>query len=69
MRHEDKGRNREQDDNNRKRVSDRQDLDVDYLMERCNCSRDKVLNAIEKVGHSRAKLEEFLKKNNTGRPR
>ena len=70
MRHENSDRKNRNLGSDRKRVAGGQDHEVDYLMQKCHCSREDVLDAIERVGHNRAKLEQFLMdNNNTGRPR
>lgn len=53
----------------RSKVAGGQEYEVGYFMRKCNCSREEVLNAIEKVGNNRALLMQELSKGNSGSPR
>ena len=48
----------------RDRVAGNQEHEVRYLAEKLNVSTEEVKKAIEKVGNSREKLEEYLRKGN-----
>ena len=47
----------------RKRVAGGQDHEVRYLAETLNCSEDQVREAIEAVGNSRVKIQDYIKRN------
>jgi hypothetical protein len=47
----------------RSRVSGSEDYELRYLAEKLNVSTEEVKRAIEKVGNSREKVEEYLKRN------
>jgi hypothetical protein len=51
------------DGRDRSRVAGMEDYEVQHLAEKMNVSPEEVRNAIEKVGNSREKLEEYLKGN------
>ena len=54
--------NKENRDNrDRSRVAGRQDYEVAHIAEKMNVSADEVRKAIEKVGNSREKVEEYLR--------
>jgi Protein of unknown function (DUF3606) len=48
----------------RDRVAGNQEHEVRHLAEKLNVSTEEVKKAIEKVGNSREKLEEYLRKGN-----
>ena len=47
----------------RQRVAGGQDHEVQYLADKMNCSTEEVEKAIQAVGNSRDKIEEYLKNN------
>jgi hypothetical protein len=47
----------------RSRVSGSEDYELQYLAEKLNVSTEEIRKAIEKVGNSREKVEEYLKSN------
>jgi hypothetical protein len=47
----------------RSRVSGNEEYELRYLAEKLNVSAEEVRNAIEKVGNSREKVEEYLRGN------
>lgn len=49
------------DGRDRSRVSGSEEYELQYLAEQLNVSTDEIRNAIEKVGNSREKIEEYLK--------
>jgi len=51
------------DGRDRSRVSGSEEYEIQYLAEKLNVSADEIKNAIEKVGNSREKIEEYLKGN------
>jgi len=51
------------DGRDRSRVSGSEEYEIQYLAEKLNVSTDEIKNAIEKVGNSREKIEEYLKGN------
>jgi hypothetical protein len=51
------------DGRDRSRVSGSEDYELQHIAEKLNVSTDEVRRAIEQVGNSRDKIEEFLKKN------
>lgn len=51
------------DGRDRSRVSGSEEYELQYLAEKLNVSADEIRNAIEKVGNSREKIEEYLKGN------
>lgn len=51
------------DGRDRSRVSGSEDYELQHLAEKLNVSTDEIRNAIEKVGNSREKIEEYLKRN------
>lgn len=51
------------DGRDRSRVSGSEDYELQHLAEKLNVSTDEVRRAIEQVGNSREKLEEFLRRN------
>ena len=54
--------NKENRDNrDRSRVAGSQDYEVSHIAEKMNVSADAVRKAIEKVGNSREKVEEYLR--------
>ena len=50
------------DGRDRSRVSGSEDYEVQHLAEKLNVTTDEVRRAIEQVGNSREKLEEFLRR-------
>jgi len=52
-----------QDGRDRSRVSGSDEHEVRYVAEKMNVSKEEVLKAIEKVGNSREKIEEYLRGN------
>jgi predicted DNA-binding protein YlxM (UPF0122 family) len=51
------------DGRDRSRVSGSEDYELQHLADKLNVSTDEVRRAIEQVGNSREKLEEFLRRN------
>ena len=51
------------DGSDRSRVSGSEDYELQHLAEKLNVSTEEVRRAIEQVGNSREKLEEFLRRN------
>ena len=51
------------DGRDRSRVSGSEDYELQHLAEKLNVSTEEVRRAIEQVGNSREKLEEFLRRN------
>lgn len=51
------------DGRDRSRVSGSEDYELQHLAEKLNVSTDEVRRAIEQVGSSREKVEEFLRRN------
>ncbi|RYF84586.1 MAG: DUF3606 domain-containing protein [Chitinophagaceae bacterium] len=51
------------DGRDRERVAGNEEYEVSYLAEKLNVSAEEVRKAIEKVGNSREKLEEYLRGN------
>lgn len=49
------------DGRDRSRVSGTEEYELQYLAEKFNVSPEDVLNAIEKVGNNREKIEEYLR--------
>ena len=49
------------DGRDRSRVSGTEDYELQYLAEKLNVSTEEVRRAIEQVGNSREKIEEFLR--------
>ena len=52
-----------QDGRDRSRVSGSEEYELQHLAEKLNVSTDEVRRAIEQVGNSREKIEEFIKGN------
>ncbi len=52
-----------QDGRDRSRVSGSEKYELQYLAEKLNVSAEEVRRAIEQVGNSREKVEEFLRSN------
>jgi hypothetical protein len=52
-----------QDGRDRSRVSGSEEYELQYLAEKLNVSTEEVRNAVEKVGNSREKIEEYLRGN------
>jgi hypothetical protein len=52
-----------QDGRDRSRVSGSEEYELQYLAEKLNVSAEEVRNAIERVGNSREKVEEYLRGN------
>lgn len=52
-----------QDGRDRSRVSGSEEYELQYIADKLNVSIDEVRHAIEKVGSSREKIEEYLKGN------
>jgi hypothetical protein len=50
-----------QDGRDRSRVSGSEEYELQYLAEKLNVSTEEIRRAIEKVGNSREKIEEFLR--------
>lgn len=50
-----------QDGRDRSRVSGSEEYELQYLAEKLNVSTEEVRKAIEQVGNSREKVEEFLR--------
>jgi hypothetical protein len=55
------------DGRDRSRVSGSEDYELQYLAEKLNVSTEEVRRAIEQVGSSREKIEEYLKRNRGNR--
>ena len=51
----------------RSRVSGSEEYELQYLAEKLNVSTEEIRKAIEKVGNSREKVEEYLKGNKGNR--
>lgn len=51
------------DGRDRERVAGSEEYEVSYLAEKLNVSAEEVKRAIEKVGNSREKVEEYLRGN------
>ena len=49
------------DGRDRSRVSSSEEYELQYLAEKLNVSTEEVRKAIEQVGNSREKIEEFLR--------
>ena len=56
-----------QDGRDRSRVSGSEEYEMQYLAEKLNVSTEEVRRAIEQVGNSREKLEEYLRGNRGNR--
>jgi len=52
-----------QDARDRSRVSGSEEYELQYMAEKLNVSTEEVRRAIEQVGNSREKIEEFLRGN------
>ena len=52
-----------QDGRDRSRVSGSEEYEMQYLAEKLNVSTEEVRRAIERVGNSREKIEEYLRGN------
>lgn len=52
-----------QDGRDRSRVSGSEDYELQYLAEKLNVSTEEVRRAIEQVGNSRERIEEYLRGN------
>jgi hypothetical protein len=52
-----------QDGRDRSRVSGSEEYELQYMAEKLNVSTEEVRRAIEQVGNSREKIEEFLRSN------
>lgn len=52
-----------QDGRDRSKIDGNEDYELSYLQEKLGVSREKVRQAIEAVGNSRDKVEEYLQKN------
>jgi hypothetical protein len=52
------------DGRDRSQVSGSEDYELQFLAEKLNVTTEEIRKAIEKVGNSREKLEEYLKNNN-----
>lgn len=52
-----------QDGRDRSRVSGSEDYELQHIAEKLNVSTEEVRGAIEKVGNSREKVEEYLRGN------
>ena len=51
------------DGRDRSRVSGSEEYELQYLAEKLNVSTEEIRRAIEKVGNSREKVEEYLRGN------
>lgn len=51
------------DGRDRSRVSGSEEYELQYLAEKFNVSTEEIRNAIEKVGNSRERIEEYLRGN------
>jgi predicted DNA-binding protein YlxM (UPF0122 family) len=51
------------DGRDRSRVSGSEDYELQHIAEKLNVSREEVRRAIEQVGNSREKIEEYLREN------
>lgn len=51
------------DGRDRSRVSGSEDYELQFLAEKLNVSTEEVRRAIEQVGNSRERIEEYLKSN------
>jgi hypothetical protein len=51
------------DGRDRSRVSGSEEYELQYLAEKLNVSTEEIRRAVEKVGNSREKIEEYLKGN------
>jgi hypothetical protein len=56
-----------QDGRDRSRVSGSEEYELQYMAEKLNVSTEEVRRAIEQVGNSREKIEEYLKGNRGNR--
>ena len=56
-----------QDGRDRSRVSGSEEYELQYLAEKLNVSTEEVRRAIEQVGNSREKIEEYLRGNRGSR--
>jgi predicted DNA-binding protein YlxM (UPF0122 family) len=52
-----------QDGRDRSRVSGSEEYELQHIAEKLNVSTEEVRRAIEQVGNSREKIEEFLRSN------
>lgn len=52
-----------QDGRDRSRVSGSEEYELQHMAKKLNVSTEEVRNAIEKVGNSREKVEEYLRGN------
>jgi hypothetical protein len=50
------------DNRDRERVAGNEDYEVNYLAQKLNVSAEEVRKAIEQVGNSRDKVEDYLRK-------
>jgi hypothetical protein len=57
----------QRDGRDRSRVSGSEEYELQYLAEKLNVSTEEIRKAIEKVGNSREKVEEYLRGNRGGR--
>lgn len=55
------------DGRDRSRASGSEDYELQYLAEKLNVSTEEVRKAIEQVGNSREKIEEYLRRNRGNR--
>jgi hypothetical protein len=51
------------DGRDRSRVSGAEDYELQHLAEKLNVSTEEVRHAVEQVGNSRERIEEFLRRN------
>ncbi|MFL5740798.1 MAG: DUF3606 domain-containing protein [Flavisolibacter sp.] len=51
------------DGRDRSRVSGSEEYELQYLAEKLNVSTEEIRRAIEQVGNSREKVEEYLRRN------
>ena len=52
------------DGRDRQRVAGNEEYEVNYLAQKLNVSTEEIRKAIEKVGNSREKVEEYLRRGN-----
>jgi uncharacterized protein YdbL (DUF1318 family) len=55
------------DGRDRSKVSGSEEYELQYLAEKLNVSTEEIRKAVEKVGNSREKIEEYLKGNKGSR--
>ena len=52
------------DGRDRQRVAGNEEYEVNYLAQKLNVSTEEIRKAIDKVGNSREKVEEYLRRGN-----